>query len=102
MSYKIIPKNNNVVVIQKEESDKMFGNIFIPDTGKENSLIGEVVAVGPGMFSVTGVFMPTTTQIGEIINYPSFGGQRMTVDNIDYIIIKEPDILTELKTDINE
>jgi chaperonin GroES len=95
---KIEPLHNNVLIKQQDENELMYGNIIVPDAGKEKPLLGEIVAVGPGSWSVTGDnFIETKVEVGQTVCFPSFGGQRITVESEEYIICKETDLLAVLK-----
>ena len=76
----------------------MYGNIVVPDMGKEKPLMGEVVAVGPGIYSITGqTFIETKIQVGEVVVFPAFGGTKMTIDGEEFIVMKEQDLLATLE-----
>jgi chaperonin GroES len=95
---KIIPLHNHVVIKQQDETDTMYGNIIVPDMGKEKPLMGEVVAVGPGIHSITGqTFIHTQIKVGEIVVFPAFGGTKMTVEGEEYVVMKEQDLLAVLE-----
>ena len=95
---KVIPLHSNVLIKQQDETETMYGNIIVPDAGKEKPLMGEVVAVGPGSWSVTGEkFLETTVKVGQLVAFPSFGGQRITVQGEEYIVVKEVDLIAILE-----
>jgi chaperonin GroES len=95
---KVIPLHSNVLIKQQDETETMYGNIIVPDAGKDKPLMGEVVAVGPGSYSVTGEkFLNTSIQVGQIVAFPSFGGQRITVEGEEYIVCKEQDLIAILE-----
>jgi chaperonin GroES len=95
---KIKPLHNHIVIKQQDETETMYGNIVVPDLGKEKPLMGEVVAVGPGIRSITGeVFIRTEVQVGEIVVFPAFGGTKMTIDGEEFIVMKENDLLATLE-----
>ena len=94
---KFIPLHNNVIIKQQDETETMYGNIIVPDTGKERPLLGEVIAVGSGFYTITGNFIKTITKVGEIVVFPSFGGQRITIEGEDFIVVKEQDLIAILK-----
>ena len=94
---KIIPLHNHVVIKQQDETDTMYGNIIVPDMGKEKPLMGEVIAVGPGIYSVTGTWIDTSIKVGEIVVFPAFGGTKMTVEGEEYVVMKEQDLLAILE-----
>ena len=94
---KIIPLHNNIVIEQTDNTEEMYGNILIPDMGKEKPLMGTVVAVGPGRVTETGAFVETNLKVGQTVVFPAFGGTKMTVDTTEYIVLKESDILVYLE-----
>jgi chaperonin GroES len=95
---KVIPLHSNVLIKQQDETETMYGNIIVPDAGKDKPLMGEVMAVGPGSYSVTGEkFLNTSIQVGQIVAFPSFGGQRITVEGEEYIVCKEQDLIAILE-----
>ena len=60
--------------------------------------MGEIVAVGPGSWSVTGEkFLETTVKVGQLVAFPSFGGQRITVQGEEYVVVKEVDLIAILE-----
>ena len=75
----------------------MYGNIIVPDAGKEKPLMGEVIAVGPGIVNINGSLIPNTLEVGQTVAFPSFGGQRITIEGEDYLIYKEQDIFAILE-----
>lgn len=95
---KIKPLHNHIVIKQQDETETMYGNIVVPDMGKEKPLMGEVVAVGPGVYSVTGQqFLKTEVKVGETVVFPAFGGTKMTIDGDEYVVMKESDLLAILE-----
>lgn len=93
----IEPMHNNVVLKEIELEQKMYGNILIADLGKEKPQTAEVVAVGPGTYTVTGDhFIKTTLTPGEKVLFPSFGGHKVTFEGEEYIIVKENDIIAKI------
>jgi len=89
--------HNHVVIKELEESEQMYGNIIVSDAGKEKAMIGEVIASGPGIISMNGVLIPNTIKVGDIVAFPVFGGQRITINNEEYLIYKEQDIFVTLE-----
>lgn len=95
---KIKPLHNHVVIKQQDETETMYGNIVVPDLGKEKPLMGEVVAVGPGVYSVTGeYFIKTTIEVGTTVVFPAFGGTKMTIEGEEFVVMKENDLLAILE-----
>ena len=94
---KIKPLHNHVVIKQQDETETMYGNIVVPDLGKEKPLMGEVLASGPGLINLNGVLIPNTVEVGQIIIFPSFGGQKITVEGEEYVVCKEQDLIAILE-----
>jgi len=94
---KIKPLHNHIVIKQQDETETMYGNIVVPDLGKEKPLMGEVIAVGPGIYSITGAFIENKLQVGETVVFPAFGGTKMTIDGEEFIVMKEQDLLAILE-----
>ena len=94
---KIKPLHNHVVIRQQDETETMYGNIIVPDAGKEKPLMGEVIATGPGLVNFHGNLIPNTIEIGATVVFPAFGGQRITIEGEEYIVMKEQDLLAILE-----
>jgi chaperonin GroES len=93
----IKPLHNHVVIKQQDETETMYGNIIVPDAGKEKPLMGEVIATGPGIVNMNGILIPNTLQVGQLVSFPAFGGQRISIDGEEYLIYKEQDIFAILE-----
>ncbi len=91
--------HNNVVVKQLEEEEEKYGSIVVPDLGKEAGKKGTVIDVGPGSYTLSGGFIPTVVQKGDIVCYPTFGGQKIVIDREEYFVFKEQDILIILENE---
>jgi chaperonin GroES len=93
----IKPLHNHVVLKQQDETETMYGNIVVPDLGKEKPLMGEIIASGPGLINLNGVLIPNTVEVGQIVIFPAFGGQKITVDGDEYVVCKEQDLIAILE-----
>ncbi len=93
----IKPLHNHVVIRQQDETETMYGNIIVPDAGKEKPLMGEVVATGPGLININGVLISNTVEVGATVIFPAFGGQRITVESEEYVVCKEQDLIAILE-----
>ncbi|MBK7224081.1 MAG: co-chaperone GroES [Saprospiraceae bacterium] len=82
------PINDRVVVKPAEAETKTKGGIIIPDTAKEKPQRGEVVAVGPGKED-----NKMTVKKGDIVLYGKYAGQEFNYKGVDYLIMREDDIL---------
>ena len=102
MDCPIIPLGDKIVIHPQEEGEQMYGNIIVPDAGKEKPEIGKVLAVGVGRVSTNGVLIENTLEIGDIVMVPKFGAQVVTVENETYIMASENDVLGIIKNKNNE
>jgi chaperonin GroES len=93
----IKPLHNHVVLKQQDETETMYGNIVVPDLGKEKPLMGEIIASGPGLINLNGVLIPNTVEVGQVVIFPAFGGQKITVDGNEYVVCKEQDLIAILE-----
>ena len=97
MESPIIPLGDKIVILPKEEGEQMYGNIVVPDTGKEKPEIGTVLAVGPGRISTNGTLIPNRIEVGQTVMVPKFGAQVVSVENETYIVAGESDVLGIIK-----
>ena len=86
------PLGDRVVIQALEEAEQMRGGLYIPDTAKEKPQQGEIVAVGPGRFE-KGERVPMELEVGQKVLYGKYSGTEVTIDNEQYLIIKESDVL---------
>ena len=90
---KVKPLADRVVVKALEETETMRGGLYIPDTAKEKPQQGEVVAVGPGKLSDEGKRIDMELKVGDKVLYGKYSGTEVTVDNEQYLILRESDVL---------
>jgi chaperonin GroES len=86
-----------VIVRPIEEEETMYGNIVIPDLGKDRNEKGTVVAVGSGKPTVTGNFIPTVVQVGDVVILPTMGFTKLEYDGEEYFVGPENQILARIK-----
>ena len=97
MESPIIPLGDKIVILPQEEGEQMYGNIVVPDMGKEKPEIGKVLAVGPGRISTDGTLIPNRIEVGVTVMVPKFGAQVVVVENEIYIVSSESDVLGIIK-----
>jgi len=95
MAVKLQPLADRVVVkpIAKEEKTK--SGIYLPDTAKEKPQEGEVIAVGPGRMTEEGKRIALDVKVGDKVLYTKYGGTEIKIDEVEYIILRESDILAK-------
>jgi chaperonin GroES len=89
---KIHPLGERVVIRALEETEEMRGGLYIPDTAKEKPQVGEIVAVGPGRFEKT-ERVPMELKAGQKVLYGKYSGTEVTIEDEQFLIIKESDVL---------
>ena len=85
---KIKPLGDRVLVEPLAAEERTASGIIIPDTAKEKQQRGTVIAVGAGTKDVTMEVKP-----GDVVLYGKYSGTEVTVDEVDYLIMKQGDIL---------
>jgi chaperonin GroES len=85
------PINDRVIVKPFPAEQKTAGGLIIPDTAKEKPQKGEIVAAGPGKEDIK-----MTVKVGDIVLYGKYGGQELSYEGVDYLIMREDDILVIL------
>jgi chaperonin GroES len=97
---KFRPLHDRVVVKRIEADSKTAGGIIIPDTAQEKPQQGEVVAVGPGGRDESGKLIPIDVREKDIILFGKWSGTEVKIDGVDYLIMKESDIMGVLETSV--
>ena len=90
---KIRPLGDRIVVEPLEAEEKTKGGIILPDTAKEKPQEGKVVAVGKGKVGEDGKVVSMEVKVGDKVLYGKYSGTEITIDDKEYIILKEEDIL---------
>ena len=93
MSLNIRPLHDRVLVKRIEEQEQVRGGIIIPDTAKEKPQEAEVVAVGPGKIQEDGNRQPMDVTSGDRVLVGKYSGSEIKIDDIDYVILREDEIL---------
>jgi chaperonin GroES len=90
---KIRPLYDRIVVKRIEEKEQMQGGLYIPDTAKEKPQEGEVVAVGKGKRLEDGKVVTLDVQVGDRILFGKYSGSDIKLDNEEYLIMREDEVL---------
>ena len=90
---KVKPLNDRVLVKRIEEVQVTKGGILIPDTAKEKPQEGLVVAVGNGRILENGTQITLDVKEGDHVLFGKFSGTEIKVDNEEYLIVREDDVL---------
>jgi len=73
------------------------GGIIIPDTAKEKPMEGEIIAAGPGKTTEDGKRLPMDVKAGDRILYGKYSGTEIKINDVEYLIMHQDDILGVLK-----
>ena len=90
---KFRPLHDRVVVERIEAEARTAAGIIIPDTAKEKPQQGKVVAVGPGGRDEGGKLIPIDVKAGDRVLFGKWSGTEVQIDGIEYLIMKESDIM---------
>lgn len=93
---KIKPLGDRVVVLPTEREEMTRGGIVLPDTAKEKPQEGKVIAVGPGRLTDKGKLIPNEIKEGDSVLYAKYSGTEIRLEETDYLILNERDILAKL------
>ncbi|MGA7454695.1 MAG: co-chaperone GroES [Rhodoplanes sp.] len=99
MGWQSIEESDRVVVKRIEAEEKSAGGIIIPDTAKEKPQQGEVIAVGPGGRDEAGKLIPIDVKAGDRVLFGKWSGTEVKLDGVEYLIMKESDIMGVLSDD---
>lgn len=94
---KIKPLGDRVLIEPVEEAEVKKGGIIIPDTAKEKPQEGKVVAIGTGKRDDEGKLIPFNVKKGDRVLLPKYGGTEVKIDDKEYQIVREDDILAVLE-----
>jgi chaperonin GroES len=95
MPVNVTPLHDRVLVRRLEEKETAKGGIIIPDTAKEKPHEGEVMAVGAGKIE-KGKRVPLDVKVGDRILFGKYTGNEILVDDQEYLILREEEILAKV------
>lgn len=94
----IKPISDHILIEPIKEEEKTKSGILLPETAeKEHSEQGKVVAVGPGRRDKMGKFIPMEVKAGDKVLFTKYGPNEIKVEDKEYLIAKEEDILALLE-----
>lgn len=89
------PMDDRVVVKRVDAEEKTSGGIILPDAAQEKPMEAEVVAVGEGKLLDNGKRVAPDVKVGDHILMGKYAGTEVTLDDVEYIILRESDILAK-------
>ncbi|MDA1088213.1 MAG: co-chaperone GroES [Verrucomicrobia bacterium] len=90
---KIKPLSDRVLVEPLEDKEVEKGGIIIPDSAKEKPQQGKVISLGTGKKDDDGKLIPFNVKEGDTVLMPKYGGTEVKLDDKEYQIMREDDIL---------
>ena len=87
------PLHDRVLIRRVEEQETVRGGIIIPDTAKEKSQEGEVIAVGTGKMLENGSVVSLEVKQGDRILFGKYSGTEIKLEGQDYLILREDEII---------
>ena len=94
---KVRPLHDRLLVRRIEEKETAKGGIIIPDTAKEKPQEGKVKAVGNGKVTDEGKKIPLDVKAGDTILFGKYSGSEVKLDDKEYLIMREEDVLAILE-----
>ncbi len=93
---KVRPLHDRIMIERLEEKEVKKGGIIIPDTAKEKPQEGKVIAVGNGKVGDNGKKIPLDVKAGDKILFGKYSGSEVKIDDKEYLIMREEDVLAIL------
>ncbi len=91
------PLHDRVLVKRLPSEEKTAGGIIIPDSVQEKPQQGEIIAAGSGSRRADGAIEPLGVKAGDKILFGKYSGTEVKMQGVDYLIMKESDILGVLE-----
>ena len=95
MAITFIPLQDRVVIKPSEKEEVTKSGLVLPDTAREKPQEGEVMAAGPGRVADDGKRIPMEVKKGDKVVYSKYAGTEFKEDDIEYLIVRESDILAK-------
>jgi chaperonin GroES len=87
------PLGDRVVLKPVEKEERTKSGIVLPDTAKEKPQEGLVEAVGPGRILDNGTKVPVELKVGDRVLYAKYAGNEFKLEDTEYLIVSEKDVL---------
>ena|SRR2546422_7122788 len=93
MATMIRPLHDRVIIKRLDEEEQVRGGIIIPDTAREKPQQGKVIAAGEGKFREDGSRQPLDVKAGDRVLFGKYSGSEVKIDDQEYLIMREDEIL---------
>ncbi|ATP42026.1 co-chaperone GroES [Solibacillus sp. R5-41] len=87
------PLGDRIIIELVEVEEKTAFGIVLPDSAKEKPQTGKAVAVGTGRVLDNGTHAPLDVKVGDEIIFSKFSGTEVKYDGVEYLILRESDVL---------
>jgi len=87
------PLHDRIIVERLKQSADRIGAIIVPDSAKEKPQLGKVLAAGLGKSNKEGTRVPLDVKAGDTVLFGKYSGQEIKLEGIEYLIMKEEDVL---------
>eukprot|EP00475_Leptophrys_vorax_P043855 TRINITY_DN857_c0_g1_i1.p1 TRINITY_DN857_c0_g1~~TRINITY_DN857_c0_g1_i1.p1 ORF type:complete len:110 (+),score=31.82 TRINITY_DN857_c0_g1_i1:75-404(+) len=94
---RILPTVDRVLVQRVQAPTKSVGGVFLPESSQTRINEGVVLATGPGRRNKDGEVVPMSVKSGDRVLLPEYGGNAVKVEQEEYTIYRDEDILAVLK-----
>lgn len=84
MSSPIKPLGDRIVAVREQAATKTASGLYLPDNAKEKPVVAKVAAVGPDA---------TQVKVGDKILYKEYSTTELKIDGVEYLVVKEEDVL---------
>jgi chaperonin GroES len=96
LAMQVRPLHDRILVQRLEEGEQNISGIIIPDSAKEKPQRGTVIAAGTGRHTAGGARISLELKQGDAILFGKFAGQEVRLDGVDYLIMKEDEVLAAI------
>jgi len=97
MASKLIPLADKLVLRPIVQEEVLSSGLVVPDTAREKPNQGEIIAVGPGRRDDNGAIIPMDVAVGDRVLYAKYTGQEIKIENEEYIVLRETDLLCKVE-----
>ena len=91
------PLHDRILVQRLEEGEQQIGGIIIPDSAREKPQRGKVIAAGNGRMTDEGERVKLDVKAGDTILFGKYSGQEIKLDGVEYLIMKEDEVLAAVE-----
>jgi len=95
---KLVPLADRLVIKPVVQEEVLASGIVIPDTAKEKPQQGDVIAAGPGRLDDDGKRIVMDVKVGDRVLYAKYSGQEIKMDQQEYIVLAEKDVLCKVES----